>query len=215
VTGVLDKLRGVDKKDLKEVMPAVPLPSGNGTCISLPDVKAFLDGYGKISRAPLARQEKRLRWVAPTQGNFRIAVANALAQIGISDVKPVLPALRLGLRDREPDVRIAVANTAAGLGPKAAPAAIDLALLGKDPLTKTAGEDALLKVGRAGVVPLSRHLEDRDRELVLAIIRVLTKMGPEAKDAVPALQRCRVWFEKDKEIKKAALDALALINVDE
>jgi HEAT repeat protein len=212
---LLDKIRAEDKKALEAALPATPLPAGNGTCIDRADVKAFLDGYGKVGGAPLARQEKRLGRIAPTQSNFRIAVANALEQIGVPDEKSILTAIRLALRDRDAAVRSAVAGTAARMGAKAAPAALDLAVLCKDPATRRAGEDALVKIGRPAVRPLSRHLEDTDRELVLAIIRVLARMGPDAKEAITPLQRCRTWFEKDKEIKKAALDAIALINVEE
>jgi hypothetical protein len=185
-----------------------------GACLDVQEVRTMLSEYAKSGRLRMAEPEaeERLVKIFPTQSRYRMTAARAIERIGVDDLKVVEAPLRQALRDADPKVRVRATATVGSLGAKAAPLAIDLAYLCKDPAMGRASADALVKMGAAAVPALAKHLEDSDRGLVLVIIDVLARMGPSARSALQPLRNCRVWFAKDRNISQAALDAISRIG---
>jgi hypothetical protein len=125
----------------------------------------------------------------------RSAAAWALAQIGPKGADAA-PALAKALSDSDPRVRHLAAIALKAMGPGAAPAVPELIHALNDPseYVRARAADALGAMGpsaRSAVRPLAGRLLAKDeRGLVLgSIATALGNIGPEAKDALPALEQ--------------------------
>ena len=124
---------------------------------------------------------------------------------------PAVAALAEALHDTDRDVRYAAAASLGVIGPMARDVTPSLATAMKDPdpSVRRAATDALGRVGGAAAVPaLAKAL--RDPQVADAVVSALAALGPEARDAAPAL----IDYAKtgDRRGRPAALMALAKIG---
>lgn len=73
-----------------------------------------------------------------------------------------------------------------------------------------AAADALRRIGQPAVRPLISYLSDPDRAMRLQAAQILSGIGPEAAEAVPALRQC--LQDPDPEVRKWAARALGQIG---
>jgi HEAT repeat protein len=124
-------------------------------------------------------------------GKDKAAVAEALhllAEMG----EPAVPALTEALRN--PEGRVLAASILAHIGPPAkaaVPELIEIAKTDKNPAAKREALMALGSIGgaEAGASVATAALGDPDEKVVIAACYALAKMGPAAKEAVPALKK--------------------------
>ena len=84
-------------------------------------------------------------------------------------------------------------------------------LKAEDPHTRATAAQALGEFQKDAVVPaLIRALNDKDREVRLAVVKALGRIGPRAKGAVPALTRMRQ--DADPEMRSEVAGALKQID---
>jgi HEAT repeat protein len=144
----------------------------------------------------------------------RSAAAWTLSQIGRNGAAAV-PALARALSDSDPHVRDLAALALQAMGPTAVPAVPELVAALSDPVAyvRAPAADALGAMGpaaRAAVHPLAERLLAKDEQgLVLnSIATALGDIGPEAKDALPALQQALAMHR----ISSAAQEAILKIE---
>ncbi len=124
----------------------------------------------------------------------RSAAAWAFSQIGPNGAAAA-PALGKSLSDTSPQVRILAALAVRAMGPTGAPAIPDLIRALKDPVgnVRASAASALGSMGRAAhtaIRPLADRLTADEDGLVLnGVAAALGEFGPDAKDALPALQQ--------------------------
>jgi hypothetical protein len=136
----------------------------------------------------------------------RAACLAAAAQIAASDQSVIF--LAKGLADNDAAVRLVAAARLRQSGPAAAPAAKELAnaLGDSDGNVAEAAAEALIRIGAAAVHPLAGQLSSSStsgRKLALAC---LAKLGPVAKAAIPAVEKCRQ--DTDPQVRQLAEAAL-------
>jgi HEAT repeat protein len=134
----------------------------------------------------------------------------ALGKIAPPDT--AVPIWRAGLQTKNKALRKEIAAALAAVGEPARKAVPELChLLGDPEAGETAGE-TLAKLGGPDVVKeLGRVVDKGNQPAKLAAIRLLSKMGPEAKPALgPLYEAVRVY--RGKEIGDAALEAVKKID---
>ncbi len=118
----------------------------------------------------------------------RVQVVRALAEIGPGAAEAV-PALLEWLDDKDPTLRWQAVFALGKVGPAAAKAVPKLMEVLRDPKRPERGEApvSLGKIGDAALPSLVEGLKDKDVMVRQACITGLTVMGPDAKEAAPAL----------------------------
>jgi HEAT repeat protein len=139
----------------------------------------------------------------------------ALGTMG-PDAKTSVPALTNALKDAQFAIRREAAMALAKIGPAARTAVPDLVALLKNERELFVRIDVARALSLLGgmtkdAVPvLSAALKDPDQSVVLYSVVALGTIGPEAREAVPALQRLR--YNHNPHIIKAAAEALQRIG---
>ena len=152
--------------------------------------------------AALADRDKFVRW----------ASARILGRLGPGEEEAVVPALALLLTDPDLDVRLAAIAAFERMGPAAKAAAPDLrrTLGSTDAELRVAAIRALACIGgaeaSAAVPELIDAIGDADVRVRQTAAQVLGKLGPDARDAAPAL--CRALEDDNPQVQKAAGEAL-------
>jgi Protein of unknown function (DUF2961)/HEAT repeats len=125
----------------------------------------------------------------------RIAAATSLAKIGRANA-PAVPMLAKALSDVSPRVRSMAAMALQASGPHAASAAPQLAVSLQDPVASVRhfAADALGAIGPPAATAMPALVErlsvnDEPGFVFASVTAALANMGPEAKAALPALQR--------------------------
>ena len=148
---------------------------------------ALLLGTGSALRADVDNLIKNLKAKDP---DVRRTAARELGQQGAGS-KSAVAALARALKDEDPFVRRFAALALGELGPEAKEAvpALSTALKDRNKRVADAAATALGKTGVSGVQPLLDIAKDdkRDAAVRARAIESLGKIGPDAKDAVPAL----------------------------
>lgn len=112
------------------------------------------------------------------------------AQVHDKAIKAVsVPTLIKLLEERDVPLRTAVARGLGSKGSAAKEAAgpLLLALQDKYPAVRAAAEEALIGIGKPAVPVLVKGLKDSEASMRMRCARILGKIGPDAKDAIPAL----------------------------
>ena len=136
------------------------------------------------------------------------AAAEALGSMGASSV----PLLIEGLKDENPEVRVASAKALGVIGPEAisAEAALLEMLKEQDAAMTKAAALALSGIGsKAALRPLLDALHDMRPMIREPAVRALILMGPGAKEAIPELKK--LLNDKKKWTRRAAEDVLKQI----
>lgn len=137
----------------------------------------------------------------------RTACLVAIAQV--APPEQAAPLLARGLSDGEAAVRQVAAARLRQLGPAATPAAKQLAAaLADDSLRETAAETLIL-IGVAAVPTLAEQLTSQQADVRKYALACLAKIGPAAKDALPAVQKC--LQDPDEGVRTIAAAAAARI----
>ncbi len=162
------------------------------------------DGVGEVSLVALT--------LADPDPQVRAAAAWALSQIGAKGAAAA-PALAQALSDSSPRVRSLAAVALEAMGPAAVPALPELVRALNDPVdyVRVPAADALGAMGpaaRAAVSPLAERLRVKDEQVMVlrSVAAALGNIGPDAKDALPALrqtlQQIRVSYTIEAAILK-------------
>ncbi len=152
---------------------------------------------------------------------LRLAGVQALGKAGPKAREAALPALLIALRDPDAGVRKAAGEAMAGLGP---PAATDVPALrtalrekGAPPELRAQAANSLGKLGagaREAVPELAEALASPDVAVRRAAAAALVQIGPPAKGALLRLIDALGDKEKDKEVRRLALEAIARLGAD-
>jgi len=136
----------------------------------------------------------------------RSASLAAAAQIATAEES--IKFLAKGLADNDAGVRLVAAARLRQLGPAAAPAASELAgaLADSDASVAEAAAEALIRVGSAAVEPLVRQLSSGSAPARKLALACLAKLGPVAKAAIPAVEKCKA--DPDLQVRQLAEAAL-------
>ncbi len=115
-----------------------------------------------------------------------------------------LPAFRQGLADQDAAVRLVAAARLRQLKTAAAPAAEELAqaLEDGDGSVREVAAEALVEVGAPAVEPLLKQVDSKTARTRQLAIACLGKLGPEAKAALPLVEKHLT--DEDPEVKKVA-----------
>jgi HEAT repeat protein len=134
----------------------------------------------------------------------------ALGKIASPDV--AVPVWRSGLQTKNKALRKEIAQSLAAVGEPARKAVPELCGLLGDPDAGETAAETLKKLGGPDVVKeLGRVVDKGTQPAKLAAIRLLSKMGPDAKPALgPLYEALRVY--RGKEIGDAALEAVRRID---
>jgi hypothetical protein len=162
------------------------------------------DGAGEVSSVALT--------LTDPDPQVRMAAAWALSQIG-AQAAAAAPALGQALADSNPRVRALAAVALEAMGPAAVPALPELVRALNDPVdyVRVPAADALGAMGpaaRAAVSPLAERLRAKDEQVMVlrSLAAALGNIGPDAKDALPALratlQQLRVSYTVEAAILK-------------
>lgn len=175
--------------------------------VALPQMIAMLDPTRESkpeNRANCARMLGSLRATA-MQAHEALAKAaagdpdaktraTALAALNQVD-QPVrsLAIFTAALDDGDGSVRLVAAAKLRDIGLPAAPAAMKLAerLADADARVGETAAEALIAVGKASVEPLIGVLATQNVEAKKLALACLAKLGPAAKDALPAIEKCK------------------------
>jgi HEAT repeat protein len=143
-------------------------------------------------RAEGSRSLDRLAQAArdDPDGTVRAAALSALPQVAEPQQAAALVAS--GLADPEARVRIVAVTRLRQLGAEAAPAAKELAaaLADDDPRIREAAAAAIINIGEPATRPLAEQLGGKSIEARKLALACLAKIGPAAKEALPAVEKC-------------------------
>jgi HEAT repeat protein len=173
---------------------------------------------GQAHRAlPVLRAALKEAALGDDDESVRTQAAHALLQVGPepdSEVAGLIDSLRNELEVLRFHAAVALGNFGRDARP-AVPALIHTALWDKDPAVRVEAAAALWKIDRKGplVIPALVEALADDNELVCWMAAdYLGQIGPEARDAVPALRRALGRPFKIRLIRKGV--ALALRRID-
>jgi len=149
--------------------------------------------------------------LADPDAQVRAAAAWALSQTG-APVAAAVPALAKALSDSSPRVRSLAAIALEAMGPAAVPALPELVRALGDPVdyVRVPAATALGAMGtaaRGAVHPLAERLLVRDEEVMVlrSVADALGDIGPDARDALPALEQTRKTLRVSYTIEAAIL----------
>ena len=114
-----------------------------------------------------------------------------------ADAVPLVKELAAALKDPQPVIRRAAAQTLANFKEKAVPAvpALVAALKDADPWVRSLAGQALNEVGESATAPLLQLLEDKDATLRFHAIAVSDGLGLKSKEIAKAARRRRQGCE--------------------
>jgi HEAT repeat protein len=144
-------------------------------------------------------------------GDIRHYAVETLGGLG-QEAKPAMPRLIESLNDRDTDIRIQAVRALARIDPKAKEVVPSLQTLLHDSERDVRLEvlDALGQCGKPAVAPLIESLKDLDSNILIHAAESLGRIGPEAKEALPAL---RPLLKDDiEEVRNVAAKALKKIE---
>ena len=167
-----------------------------------------LDVVARIGREARSATPLILEAIEEENANMRAQAVRALA--AVAEPGLALPRLIEALKDESDRVRRAAAEGLAGYGDSAKPAVSVLIRTLKDDSGGSAGRAAALalrKIGKPAVAALVADLADNPRKDVMML---LGKMGPAAREAVPAL----VALTRDDDVGMRCAARLAMWRID-
>ena len=138
----------------------------------------------------------------------RSACLVAIAQVAPPEIAAA--ALARGLSDGEASVRQVAAVRLRQLGSAAAPAAKDLAAALADENLRESAAETLIQIGAAAVSPLAEQLASKNVDVRKYALACLAKIGPAARGALPAIEKCRQ--DPDENIRTMAALAAARVQ---
>lgn len=144
--------------------------------------------------------------LACPEEEVRAAAGDVLKSLAVNDPSAVT-ALASGLRQKDADARQTAARLLKEIGPAARPATAALceALRDPDPVIRGRAGQALCRIGAPAVPSLVAALGEQDVEVRRATASILGRIGPAAREALPALRRA--LQDPDAEVRLMAKEA--------
>jgi HEAT repeat protein len=177
-----------------------------------PDVRAeavlALSKMGPDARVALPSLEAALK---DPSLDVRLGILSAIESIG-PDAKILAPLLVKTMKEKNRDYRAGVIKALGAIGPEAAKDTLEplIGSLQEARLRRDAAE-ALGKMGKPAVKPLTTLLISRDPNIRICAVVALGEIGPDAKSAVDLLNRL-AKLDRVPEIRDAAKDAVKKIT---
>jgi HEAT repeat protein len=143
--------------------------------------------------------------------DVRLGILSAIESIG-PDAKGVAPLLVKTMKEKNRDYRVGVIKALGAIGPEAAKDTLEALLSSlKEPHLQPDATEALGKMGKPAVKPLTSLLIARDPTIRLCAVVALGEIGPEAKTTVDLLNRL-AKFDRSQEVRDAAKEAVKKIT---
>ena len=183
-----------------------------------PDREAKADNRAAIARlfgtlkSEAAPALSALAGAAAADPDAKVRAACYAALVQVAPPTDALAPLEKGLADPDPAVRVVASAQLRKLFAVAAPAAKSLAttLGDADQRVRENSAEALILIGKPAVEPLIEVLGGKQTEARKYALVALGKIGPNAKAAVPAIDKCR--SDSDPAVQKLAEQALKQIG---
>jgi len=220
-----ESTKEVTRKLALEALNKIGPPDRNDTEIvreCLKDHEPKIRCYGAVAMGKLGPDAASaltdlVRLAKDSNVEVRQKVTLALGKMGTDSKDTVFPILTEALKDSHRDVRVAAAQSLAGmesLGATDVPMLMGL-LKHQDSEARISAAHALGHLGdkaKAAVPGLIKAFESSDPALRSASIDALAKLGSNAKDVVPAFTQA--LSESDKEVRKNACEGLGKVGPD-
>jgi len=148
--------------------------------------------------------------LSDADAKVRAAAVAAVANVAEPPESPDY--LKKALEDKDSAVRLVAAARLRQLGPTAAPAVKELATALADLKTEVAeaAGEALIQIGAPAVNPLTEQLSSSSAAARKLALICLTKLGPAAKSAKSAVERCKQ--DSDPQVRQLAEAALKILS---
>jgi lysine biosynthesis protein LysW len=176
-----------------------------------------IESLGKIGPQAKSAVPDLADLLKDSDKELKPAIINALARIG-KDAKPAVSAIGSCLSPDDRETSIQALGLLADLGPDAKDAVGDIIALFVDenlrPDNKLRSEAvrALAKIGKPAVPLLTKALGNPNRYMKAGVIEALGDIGPDAKGALPTIQR--LASNADPIVSRAAARAAAKISTN-
>jgi HEAT repeat protein len=134
------------------------------------------------------------------------------AALLVGRLPEIFEPLAFGITDKEPAVRLIAARSLRDLGREAEGTEQGLAeaLSDTEAGVREAAAEALVNIGQRSAQPLILKLGAPNSDLKVIALDCLAKIGPAAREAIPALEHCT--RDRDPNVRKHATSALAAIK---
>jgi HEAT repeat protein len=169
---------------------------------------ARLCGSLKAGRRAAGRA---LNQAATSDPDAKVRAAAATAAAHVLAPEDLVALLEKVLQDKDPSVRLVAAARLRQLGPPAAAAAKQLALALADEKQDVAeaAAEALVRIGPPAVQPLAEQLASKNVAAKKLALAALARLGPTAKAAGPAIEKCKQDAEAQvRQLAEAALQRI-------
>jgi HEAT repeat protein len=214
----VDSLVGICTS-LAAVLPALSEALKEGDAVTRARTAATLGEFGSriMSLVPVLRSALRTAVLTADSPDVRSAASQALVQIGPHARSPI-PVLIDNLKDELPTIRWSSASALGDMGSEAReaiPALTSAALHDSVLRVRVESAVAIWRIDRRGlrVIPvLTEALADPDEIIRWLAADCLGDIGPDAKEAVPALRRALQLPYKTRLIRMGV--AMALERID-
>jgi HEAT repeat protein len=199
----LTKLDRLSKEEVPTLMEALKNKRS--------DVRVYAaTALGRMGREASRAVSTLIGALQDDDADVRHKVAVALGKIGPA-AWSAAPDLAKALTDRDATVRQSAVTALEEIGPDAKAAVPGLLAALKDTSIRVQAVAALRKIGKAGVPDLIDALQQRHYQDRLAAIQILSDLGPDAVEAVPALT-VRAKSDPYPNVRRAATAALQVIQ---
>jgi HEAT repeat protein len=215
-----DVIAKLDSKQLEVRLAAALMIGSHGqaAAAAVPALAALLDDpspelrmivaqtLGQMGKAAQPAFAKLSALINAEQLEVREAAALTLGSLDL-DAEKVRPALAIALRDGKTEVRRAAMKSIQRFGPQGAIFVPDIIMLAEKKENLRSVERMLRRFERAGpdvrsLPELVKQLDHNQDNVRLLAIKFLGLAGPNAKDAIPALERMRE--DPSAEVRKQA-----------
>jgi len=224
VPTIMDALNKKDTRDLAivalgkigpDAKAAVPELAKN---LKTKEIQGLvIEALGKIGKQAKSAVPELADLLKDSDKEVKPAIITALGRMG-KDAKPAVPALGSCLSPDDRETSIQALGLLADLGPDAKDAVGDIVALFVDenlrPDNKLRSEAVrtLAKIGKPAVPLLTKALGNPNRYMKAGVIEALGDIGPDAKGALPTIQR--LASNPDPVVSRAAARAAAKISTN-
>jgi HEAT repeat protein len=199
-------LTAVKQMRAKDQLEALPRLTGMLAAMreTKPENRAAIARFIGGLKREAASAADALAGAAADDPDAKVRAACLAAIVQVAEPGACLAPLANGLGDSDPAVRLVAAARLQSFGPTAEPAAKQLAaaLADTDQRVREKAATALIAIGAPAVESIVPQLEARNLEAKKLALAALAKIGPPAKAALPAIEKCKA--DADPDVKKLA-----------
>ena len=199
-------LTAVKQMRAKDQIEALPRLTGMLAAMreTKPENRAAIARFIGGLKREAASTADALAGAAADDPDPKVRAACLAAIVQVAEPGACLAPLANGRGASEPAVRLVAAATLQSFGSAAEPAAKQLAaaLGDADPRVREKAATALIAIGAPAALSIVPQLEARNLEAKKLALAALAKIGPPAKAALPAIEKCK--SDADPDVKKLA-----------